>query len=225
MNNYCVYKHTSPSGKVYIGITCQNPIKRWECGRGYKDNEHFYRAIQKYGWDNIKHEILFCDLSKEEACSKEIELIKLYNSTDGKCGYNHSTGGDVSSAGIKRSEEFRQKVSKSMKGIKHSAESIEKMRVAKKGHTVTDLARKKMSESHKGLQAGEKHPLFGTHRSEETKRKLSESNSKKVYCIELNTVFKSAKEASEKTGTDRNGITRCCKGKRNKSGGYHWIYF
>lgn len=21
MNNYCVYKHTSPSGKVYVGIT------------------------------------------------------------------------------------------------------------------------------------------------------------------------------------------------------------
>lgn len=28
-NQYCVYKHTSPSGKCYIGITRQNPIKRW----------------------------------------------------------------------------------------------------------------------------------------------------------------------------------------------------
>ena len=24
--NYCVYKHTSPSGKVYIGLTGQNII-------------------------------------------------------------------------------------------------------------------------------------------------------------------------------------------------------
>lgn len=29
INNYYVYKHTSPSGKCYIGITCQNPEKRW----------------------------------------------------------------------------------------------------------------------------------------------------------------------------------------------------
>ena len=25
MNNYCVYKHTSPSGKVYVGITKLKP--------------------------------------------------------------------------------------------------------------------------------------------------------------------------------------------------------
>ena len=28
-NNFTVYKHTSPNGKVYIGITMQNPIRRW----------------------------------------------------------------------------------------------------------------------------------------------------------------------------------------------------
>ena len=41
-NNFCVYKHTCPNGKVYIGITCQNPIKRWKGGSGYKNNKHFY---------------------------------------------------------------------------------------------------------------------------------------------------------------------------------------
>ena len=54
---YVVYKHTTPSGKVYIGITGLKPERRWRNGNGYKDNEHFYRAILKYGWDNIKHEI------------------------------------------------------------------------------------------------------------------------------------------------------------------------
>lgn len=29
MNNYCVYKHTSPSGKVYVGITKLKPKYRW----------------------------------------------------------------------------------------------------------------------------------------------------------------------------------------------------
>ena len=28
MSEYSVYKHTFPNGKVYIGITKQNPLKR-----------------------------------------------------------------------------------------------------------------------------------------------------------------------------------------------------
>lgn len=32
MNNYCVYKHTSPSGKVYAGITKLKPKYRWNNG-------------------------------------------------------------------------------------------------------------------------------------------------------------------------------------------------
>lgn len=60
---YVVYKHTTPSGKVYVGITGQKPARRWQNGYGYKDNEHFYRAIRKYGWENIKHEIVCAGLS------------------------------------------------------------------------------------------------------------------------------------------------------------------
>ena len=29
MKKWIVYKHTSPSGKVYIGITSNSPEKRW----------------------------------------------------------------------------------------------------------------------------------------------------------------------------------------------------
>lgn len=94
---YLVYKHTSPNGKVYIGITRKNPIKRWNNGNGYKQNTHFYNAISKYGWNNIKHEILFDNLTKEEACKKEIELIAEYKSNDPNYGYNRSSGGEFSS--------------------------------------------------------------------------------------------------------------------------------
>ena len=46
--NYIVYKHTSPSNKVYIGITKQTLKARWKNGKGYKNNEHFTYAIKKY---------------------------------------------------------------------------------------------------------------------------------------------------------------------------------
>jgi len=95
LREYTVYKHTSPNGKVYIGITRLNPIKRWQNGRGYRRNEYFMNAIIKYGWDNIKHEILFTNLTEKEAWQKEKELISLYQSNNRKYGYNIENGGNT----------------------------------------------------------------------------------------------------------------------------------
>ena len=48
--SYTVYKHTSPSGKVYIGITSIDVVRRWANGKNYVNCICFNRAIQKYGW-------------------------------------------------------------------------------------------------------------------------------------------------------------------------------
>lgn len=93
-NIWKVYMHTSPTGKIYIGITKQRPTKRWKNGNGYKYNIHFTNAIKKYGWDNFKHEILFENLSEKEAKNKEMELIKKYNSNNREYGYNITEGGE-----------------------------------------------------------------------------------------------------------------------------------
>ena len=52
MGNWIVYRHTSPSGKVYIGITSRTTKKRWAYGYGYKNSTMFESAIKKYGWNN-----------------------------------------------------------------------------------------------------------------------------------------------------------------------------
>lgn len=93
---YTVYKHTCPNGKVYIGITKQKPERRWGGnGIGYKENEYFYRAIQKYGWNNIKHEIIAEGLTEDEANEMEIDLISQYRANDRSRGYNKHYGGKV----------------------------------------------------------------------------------------------------------------------------------
>lgn len=51
-----------------------------------------------------------------------------------------------------------------------------------------------------------------------TKRK------KKVKCLELNTVYDSIREASEKTGANAASISKCCRGDYKKAGGYRWQY-
>lgn len=92
---YCVYVHTNKiNGKKYVGITSQKPNRRWGCnGDGYK-SQMFYKAIQKYGWDNFDHEILYTDLDKNTAGAIEMDLIERYKTNVPEYGYNLSIGGD-----------------------------------------------------------------------------------------------------------------------------------
>ena len=95
--NYNVYKHTNLiNHKSYIGITSQKCENRW--GINWKDYElqpKFYHAIQKYGWDNFQHDILYTNLDKETALKIEADLIKTYDTI--KNGYNISPHGTIES--------------------------------------------------------------------------------------------------------------------------------
>ena len=66
-NCWTVYCHTTPSGKRYIGITSKKPEKRWRNGEGYnnKRQQLFYKAIEKYKWENIHHNIISTDLTEK----------------------------------------------------------------------------------------------------------------------------------------------------------------
>lgn len=100
-HTFTVYIHISPNNKVYVGITHLKPEYRWANGKGYEHNKYFYRAIQKYGWDNFEHRIIADHLTQEQAYYLEKLLIQYYNSTDSKYGYNSSTGGDKSALGAR----------------------------------------------------------------------------------------------------------------------------
>lgn len=93
-NNYIVYMHKNKiNDKVYIGITKQSLKQR--CGNNgeqYK-RQTFYKAIEKYGWDNFEHIILYENLTQKEAEEKEIELIDYYKSNNQRYGYNIDKGG------------------------------------------------------------------------------------------------------------------------------------
>lgn len=193
--SYSVYKHTFPNGKVYIGITSQEPNERWGVnGRRYltKNKNGRYnqqlmaRAICKYDWDNVKHEILFNNLTKIDAEQKEMDLISYYKSNKKDFGYNISNGGNTKGTvseetkqklrdinlGKKYSEETKEKISKLRMGRYHSKRTREMISNSLMGHIVTIETRKKISESNKGY----KHYNFGKHLSDEQKKKISESN-------------------------------------------------
>lgn len=108
IDNYIVYKHTSPSGKAYIGITQQKPWNRWrKAGQGYKKCPVMNRAIEKYGFENFTHEILLDNLCYEDACKKEKEYIDKYN-TLAPNGYNTDVGGNSGSTPCKKILAFNE---------------------------------------------------------------------------------------------------------------------
>lgn len=211
--NYCVYIHTSPSGKKYVGQTKKKPKERWANGKGYlsknKNGKYkqpaFANAILKYGWDNFEHEIIAINLTKEEADVLERALIKNLGTMDYKYGYNCAEGGSCGAI----SKETKRKLSE-----------------AHKGKILSEEHRRKMSESRRG----EKNHNYGKPRSEETKRKIKASQkTKKVvqYNLqgELIKIWDCMSDASKELGIYN--IDACCKSRQNHktAGGYIWRYY
>lgn len=98
MNNWKIYKYTNLiNGKVYVGQT-KRTLSRRSSGKslmGYSRCTYFWNAIQKYGVENFKSEILVDKInSQEEANRLEQFYIKQYKSNNEKYGYNISSGGN-----------------------------------------------------------------------------------------------------------------------------------
>ena len=92
-NNYSVYQHVTPDGMYYFGQT-NNIKRRWSSnGAGYKTTS-LYPYIEKYGWDNIKHIVLFENQTRENALWIENFLIETARE-DGVC-INQQRSGHVS---------------------------------------------------------------------------------------------------------------------------------
>lgn len=93
-SKWSLYRHITPSGKVYIGITSQKPEYRWNNGNGYLNSRKtkLKSSIIKYGWDNIKHEVLFTNLDEDTAKRLEVELIRHYKNLG--ISLNHTDGGE-----------------------------------------------------------------------------------------------------------------------------------
>lgn len=152
-SKYYAYVHFKPDGTpFYIGKGSKN--RAYDLIRNR--NLHYLNIVAKHGAENILVEIYSCE-SEEEAFLKEIDLIKSMR----QLGFNVSNktnGGEGPS------------------GMIHTAESRNKMSVARKGRTFTDEHRRKISES----LTGRKRPPF----SQEWRDKLAEKSSQHRHSAE-----------------------------------------
>ena len=182
---WLLYKVTSPSGKVYFGVTGRTLDVR-QIEHAYlarqRSNRHFANALRKYG-DAMVWEVLVEGIeSLDEANELEMAYIALHRSSDRRFGYNLTEGGD----GVVASADTRARMSASAKargvtdrqlanldkgrggfwkGRSHSVATRRKMSDVKIGHRHSDETRRKMSISHQGRKFTDEH-----------KRKIQEAN-------------------------------------------------
>lgn len=146
------------NGKRYVGQTSKSLETRWQQHRTTRGCSALRKAIDKYGEKSFIHNVLFVELTKEQAKELEIEYIHRYN-TKAPNGYNLTSGGD----GVRNlSEESLQRIVKANLGNKHAVGAIR-----------TPAYLKAMSERYKGR-------VF----SDETKRKMSEAASARIVSQE-----------------------------------------
>ena len=176
-------------------------------GRGY-NTQYFARAINKYGWDNIEHIVIYDDLTEDEAKELEQYMIQWYDTANPNYGYNISLGGEGGNA----SEETKRKISE-----------------AHKGKILSEETKRKISEYMKGKRKGKDNHNYGKHLSEETKRKISEAHkgkntgkdncqAKSVICITTNKVFDTITDGANYYNICKSNITNCCNGKKKSAG-------
>ena len=248
---WCVYLHIVHSScghdKYYVGITSASTKRRWgKDGNGYK-NQIFYRAIEKYGWENIEHIILEKNLSECEAKELEKEYIKKYNSFNKEYGYNLTLGGD-GSVGREVSNETRRKISNSLSGEKHpmygkhhTEEYKQYMREINIGKKMSEIDKKKLSDRKisKYKNGIITPPMENKHHTDDSKQKISNNKigknlgkdsvrSKNIYQYSLDGKYLNhyygAMEAERLTGINHSLITACCRGERKRGGKYMWNY-
>lgn len=235
---YLIYKYTNKiNGKVYIGQTHTTLEQRAQSnGHNYISSPKFYKAIQKYGWENFIPTIIETVETQDKANECEMLYIAIYRNVEDEFGYNISLGGqsgaitkDVKKKiSEKAKERYKDKSKNPMFGRRHSDES-----------------KVKMSNAH----TGEKNPMYGKTWTEtqrlfsgtkgkklnltEAQRDILRNNARKlgkevglrpVRCIEDNLTFESITSAANVYSVTKSTLTGHLKGRQLSCANKHFEY-
>ena len=183
-HNFTVYMHILPNGKRYIGITSKDPEERWHKGRGYDPHKYFRNAINKYGWDNIQHVIIAQNLTKEEACLMEQQLIEKYDTMNPEKGYNLTKGG-FGRLGDKQSDQAKKKISEASKKLWQNQEYRQKMIEICRNQKFTQERKEKISIGVKRfIQTNYEKFLERARRAGKTRKDRQPWNKGKIGCFQ-----------------------------------------
>lgn len=212
---YKVYLLTFPNGKKYCGFTSRKLERRWDNGNGYQKCPLVYKAIQKYGWDNVKKELLYEFETEEEGLNKEKEVIKEMQLTNPEYGYNLHEGGLPHGSANFLTEEGRRRISEASKKRWADPEYHQRMVEKAKLHPPSKLCLERSKIASAKAHTG-----------------VTPTNATPVDQLDPNTLeliasFPSASHASKALIGNNGGCTnilKVCKGQRGSAYGQKWRY-
>lgn len=199
------------TGKRYIGQTRNKPEYRWHQHIRGKNNSNSYlkKALETYGVEHFKFEVLIKCSSLEELNQSEIEFIKQYN-TLAPAGYNLVSGGK---GRVGLSEETRTRMSIGAKKRGIPEEQLKRMQENREPGVWTEERKAKASAE----KRGQANPSFG--KSPPNIRAIygwNEKENKGWY-------FKSLAEA-HRFGFDPPNIVAVCRNRLRTHKKFRWAY-
>lgn len=210
---HVIYRITNMiNGKKYIGKHSTTDVYDGYFGSGIAIKQ----AINKYGIDNFKKEIIcYCDNEEE---LKEMEKYHIKKEGTFSKGYNLTLGGE------------------GILGYKHTEDSIRKASDSRKRYYEENPEmREKISEMAKE-RVGKLNPFYGRKLSQEHIDKLTVSrvkaitgvnnpSARSVICNETGVKYDLAQDAATAVGLKYSTtILKACKNIRKSAGGFTWRY-
>jgi group I intron endonuclease len=151
-----IYKTTNlVNNLIYVG-------QHWTSADNYLGSGiYLKKAIKEFGKENFKREILEYCISENQHYigDREYYWIETLSARNQNIGYNVNNGGIYGSLGIKRSKDFKRKISNAQKGKK-----------------LSEKIKRKISESLSGKNCY----WYGKHHSDKSKEKMKESAKKRI---------------------------------------------
>jgi group I intron endonuclease len=218
-----IHKKKNTDEIFYVGIGTAKNYARSIKKQGR--NDIWNKIALKYGFTV---EIIYDNITWEEACEKEKEFILLYGRKDINTGTlcNMTNGGEGANGAI-RSAECRKKISESLKGEKApnynkklSEETIKKISIANSGSrngmygvVHTEEYKLAMSKLLKGTRTGSSNPMYG-------KRP---HNAKYIVDMSNGFIFDTLKEASFSLNMSKMTLSRMLRGLTKNKTTYKYI--
>ena len=195
------------NNKKYLGQRKYSPGWQGYLGSGVA----FLNAVDKYGKENFRREIV-CEADTAEELNKlEYELSIKYDVVNSDDWYNLCYGG-YSTNGFKFSDESKKVMSEKKKGV-YDGSKNPMYGVHRK---LTEDHKRKISENHRE-QTGELNWMYGKNYGQNPR-------ARSVVCLESGVVYDSAKRAAHELGLNYSNLIGVVKGKRKQVGGLHFKY-
>lgn len=209
-----IYKITCLiNGKIYIGQTTTDIEKRWRrhTWRCTLDSRRMAisNAIDKYGKENFKIELIDSANSVEELNEKEVYYINMLNSLSPN-GYNIDPGGNNK----KMRQETKDKISSSNKGKVISELTRLRLSISHKGYKMKDDTKKKLSDINKLKSIDNK------------VREAASLKNSKVYLLEKDGilyVITNMKKFAENNKHCKSNLSQLITGKKQTYKGFTFI--